>query len=117
MKDFDFSQLETILDVKLGTPMFKAGIQSGDIIVEIETEKKPKEIAVGIINVALTFLAIIAIVIILLGGFKWMTSAGNEDKVGEAKRLLVSGIIGLIIIIAAYSLTNFLIRSVIDSVL
>ena len=64
----------------------------------------------SIINVALGFLGIIAVVIVLMGGFKYMISGGNEEKVGEAKKLIVSGIIGLAIILSAwgnYELRNF----------
>ena len=62
----------------------------------------------GIINVVLSFLGIIATVIILLGGFKWMTSQGNSDKVDEAKKLLGAGVIGLAIVVSAYALSRFI---------
>ncbi len=69
----------------------------------------PRIIAAEIINVILGFLGIIAVVIILLGGFKWMTGGGNEDKIGEAKNLLTAGIIGLVIILASWGLAKFVI--------
>lgn len=71
----------------------------------------PRVMAVNIVQFFMTFLGIIAVVIILLGGFKWMTAAGNEDKVAEAKKLLVAGMIGLAIIIAAYVIVNFVITT------
>lgn len=74
-------------------------------------EKDPREIAAGIINVVLGFLGIVAVIIILLGGFKWMTAAGNEDKVDEAKKLISAGIIGLVIILAAFGIATFVINS------
>jgi len=40
------------------------------------------ETITGIIKIGLSLLGIIAVVIILAGGFKWMTAGGNEDKVG-----------------------------------
>ncbi|MFH0956142.1 MAG: hypothetical protein V1801_02950, partial [Candidatus Falkowbacteria bacterium] len=49
--------------------------------------KDPRAIAAQVINIILGFLGIVAVIIILLGGFKWMTAGGNEDKVGEAKKL------------------------------
>jgi len=64
----------------------------------------------AIINVLLGFLGVIAVVIILLGGFKWMTAGGGEDKIGEAKKLITAGIIGLIIILAAYAIAQFVIE-------
>jgi hypothetical protein len=71
--------------------------------------RDPRELAAGIINVILGFLGIIAVVIILLGGFKWMTGGGNEDKITEAKGLLVAGFIGLIIILASWGLATWIV--------
>lgn len=71
-----------------------------------------KETVAGIIQVVLGFLGLIALVIILLGGFKWMTAAGNEDKVAEAKKVLGAGIVGLIIIFAAYAIATFVINQI-----
>ena len=69
--------------------------------------KDPRAIAADVINIILGFLGIIAVVIILLGGFKWMTAGGNEDKVGEAKKLITAGIIGLVIILASFGIATF----------
>lgn len=65
-----------------------------------------------IIRVALSFLGIVAVVIILLGGFKWMTAGGNEDKVKEAKRLMIQGIIGLVIVLSAFAIAQFVITQI-----
>lgn len=68
-----------------------------------------------LINVALGFLGIIAVIIILFGGFKWMTAGGNDEKVGEAKKLIIAGIIGLAIILSAYAITTFVLSSLIEA--
>ncbi|MDD5071279.1 MAG: hypothetical protein PHQ42_00920 [Patescibacteria group bacterium] len=73
-------------------------------------EEDPRVIIASVINVALGFLGIIAVIIILLGGFKWMTAGGNEDKVAEARKLISAGIIGLIIILAAWGIARFVIE-------
>ena len=65
---------------------------------------------VGLINVLLGFLGLIAVVIILIGGFRWMTAGGNEDKVGEARKTIFSGIIGLAIILFAWGITIFVVQ-------
>ena len=56
------------------------------------------------------FLGLIALVVILLGGFKWMTSGGNDEKVKKAKATLMAGITGLIIVLAAYVIVGFVIE-------
>ncbi len=72
-----------------------------------DTEADPREMAVDIVKYLMTFLGIIAVIIILLGGFKWMTAGGNEDKVAEAKKLIIAGCIGLVIILAAFIIVQF----------
>jgi hypothetical protein len=68
-----------------------------------------------IIKVAMGLLGIIAVVIILIGGFTWMTAGGNEEKVGEAKKWIFSGIIGLAIILSAYAIANFVVSSLVTA--
>lgn len=67
----------------------------------------PRAIIGRIINVALGFLGVIAVAIILLGGFKWMTAGGNEEKIESAKKLLTAAIIGLVIILLAWAIVIF----------
>jgi len=71
-----------------------------------------KDTITAVLNVLLGFLGIIAVIIILLGGFKWMTAMGNEDKVGEAKKLIGAGIVGLVIILAAYAIATYVINTI-----
>jgi len=67
------------------------------------------------IRTAMSLLGIIAVLIILYGGFKWMTSQGSEDAVGEAKKIIIAGIIGLVIILTAYAIATFVINGLIDA--
>lgn len=71
-----------------------------------------RETIASLIGVIMGFLGILAVVIILLGGFMWMTAGGNEEKVGKAKKLIVSGIIGLVIVLAAYAIATFVVSSI-----
>ncbi len=66
-----------------------------------------------VIRAFMGLLGLVAVVIILLGGFKWMTAAGADEKVQEAKKLIISGIIGLIIILSAYGIAEFVINAII----
>lgn len=69
--------------------------------------KNPAEIIGAVIGVFISFLGIIFLVLIIYGGFLWMTSAGNETKVLKAKDTLTRAVIGLIIIMSAYAITYF----------
>ena len=95
--------------------VFAQGAAQGDDVFGIdpihETTKLGKAnlqtTVARIINVMLSLLGIVAVVIILLGGFKWMTAGGNDDKVEEAKKLILSGIIGMAIIMSAWAIARF----------
>ncbi len=68
----------------------------------------------NIINSALGILGIVAVVIILAGGFRWMTAGGNEEQVSQARQLIGAGVIGLVIIISAWGIARFVL-SVLES--
>lgn len=68
-----------------------------------------------IIRVAMSMLGIVAVVIVLIGGFKWMTAGGNDDQVGEAKKWIFSGVIGLVIILSAYALASFVLNQLVTA--
>ena len=76
-------------------------------------ERDPRGIAASVINIVLGFLGIIAVGLILYAGFKWMTAGGSEDKITEARKLLFAGVIGLIIILAAFAIANFVLTQLI----
>ncbi len=63
------------------------------------------EIIGKIIGVFLSFLGVIFFVLIIYGGFMWMTAAGNNDQITKAKSVITSAAIGLLIILSAYVIT------------
>ncbi len=101
------AQPDTLTTNDLGVGAIESSIKlgSGDV----------RQTAARIINVALSFLGIIAVVIVLLGGFKYMIAGGNEEKTSEAKKLIVSGIIGLAIILSAWAITSFVISRLVTA--
>lgn len=62
------------------------------------------------IQTILSFLAIIFLVLTLLAGFKWMTAQGNEEQIKKASASIKAAIIGLIIVLAAYTITWFIFK-------
>lgn len=65
-----------------------------------------------IIRVILSLLGIVTIGFIIYGGFMWMTSGGSEEKLDQAKRTITNGVIGLVIMLSAFAITEFVMRSV-----
>jgi len=62
-----------------------------------------------ITQVFLALIGIILVVLIIYSGFLWMTSGGNEEKVGRAKKTIMSSAIGVFIVLSAYAITAFVI--------
>jgi len=61
----------------------------------------------AIIGTILAILGVLLVILILYAGFLWMTSQGDKDKLKKAKDIIIQSIIGLLIIFAAYAITNF----------
>ncbi|MCL4387231.1 MAG: pilin [Patescibacteria group bacterium] len=61
----------------------------------------------NIINYILGFSAALAVLFIIYGGIIYMTSSGDEKRTANAKKILFSAIIGLVILILALVIVNF----------
>ncbi len=65
-----------------------------------------------IINYVLAIVGVIALAYLVYGGFMYITSAGNEDRVEAAKQIIINAVIGIIVIGVAAAVVNFVIRGV-----
>lgn len=72
------------------------------------------ETVANIINIVLGFLGVIVVVGIIYGGFLMMTSAGNEERTGQGRKIVAAGVIGLVIILAAYAIAQFVVGNLIN---
>lgn len=59
------------------------------------------------IRAFLAFLGIIFLILIIYGGFTWMTSRGDQSQIEKARKTLGAAIIGVAIIAASYAITYF----------
>ncbi len=73
-----------------------------------------EDTVINIIQWALGFLGLVAVVMILIGGFMWMTAGGNEEKVASAKKIISAAVIGLIIILLAWAIVIFVVNTASD---
>ena len=87
---------------------------AGNVAFDV-ADGAPEDIGVTIgrlISVLLSFLGVIFLLIVVYSGFLWMTAGGNDAQIGKAKKLIVNGVVGLIIIFFAYGITQFVLTSV-----
>lgn len=61
------------------------------------------------LNITYFLAGIIAVIIIIVGGIMYATSAGDSGAVTKAKNLILYAIVGLVVIFAALAITNFVI--------
>lgn len=71
----------------------------------------------NVIQIALSLLGVIFLVLIIYGGFLWMTAGGDNSKVDEAKKMITAAIVGLIIVVSAYAVSYFVINKLIEKTL
>lgn len=77
--------------------------------------KEPGNIVGTIINALLGLLGTIFTILIILGGFRWMTSGGNQQKVQEARELLKNAIIGLVAVAISYGAVRLVLMAIKNS--
>lgn len=70
-------------------------------------QENPATVAVNVIEWALGILGLIAVILILYGGFTWMTAGGEEKRIETAKTILKAAIIGLVIIMTSYGVAQY----------
>ena len=73
----------------------------------LATDASVPEMVGNVIRIILGISGTAALIIVVMGGVKWMTSGGAEAKITSARKLMVSGAVGIVIIAAAYAITSF----------
>ena len=99
--------------IDLGTGMAKnAAVEAG--FAKETTDTTLAEIAGGVVQSILSFVGIIFMVLIIYAGFLWMTARGEEDAVNRSKKIIFQSIVGLIIVVGAYSITSLVLPLVLE---
>ncbi len=75
----------------------------------------PSEFVGEVINGFLSALGIIFILMLVYAGFLYMTAAGDEGKVKKAKSILSSSMIGVILVVASYAISSFIISALVEA--
>lgn len=97
----------TLLE-NLGTAAREPFNLSGSEASTGESETSIGRVIGDVIKIILGFTGTIAFIVFLYGGFLWLTARGNDTQVDQAKKYLTNGVIGVVIIILAYSVTFFI---------
>jgi hypothetical protein len=64
-------------------------------------------------NVMLFVVGAIAVIMVIVGGLRYVVSGGNTANITTAKNTILYAVVGLIIAILAYAMVNFVITSLV----
>lgn len=92
------STSEQIMGNLQTTGITGAGYKPGDMVSTIAV----------IVRIVLSLLGIFFLILIIMGGFQWMSAAGNEETVTKARKRITDASIGLAIIIFSYLISIFI---------
>ncbi|MBI4975816.1 hypothetical protein HZC20_04010 [Candidatus Peregrinibacteria bacterium] len=70
-----------------------------------------RKLVLRIVNYFLGFLGILAVIMVIYGGVTYVTSAGNDEGVGNAKKIILYSLVGIIIILLAFAIVNTVLSS------
>jgi hypothetical protein len=104
-----------LLAVFLFIPQVKAAAVDLGLTYAAATGLPSQDIRIviaNVIRVALGLLGVVALSLLIFGGYIWMTAAGNPEKVEKAKKILINAAIGLAIILSAYGIVSFIIGAI-----
>ncbi len=71
------------------------------------TQKSAGAVATTIINVVLGFSGVIAVGVMIYGGFLFLSSSGDAGKVKRGQDAIKYGLIGLVVALLAYAIVAF----------
>src|SRR3989344_5373731 len=96
-----------------------ATTQKVDVSADCQTATKGSEgrfqiILTDIINIFSIIVGIVAVVMIIFGGFKYITSAGNQENIKSARNTIIYALVGLIIVALAQVIVRFVLREAVN---
>ncbi len=122
---FTFSLFTVNLSLAAGNSTPSSGNQTQSSILKNVSDVTPSEIKMNnldlrdfiakLIKSSLSFLGILFLILVLYGGFLWMTSGGDSEKAKKGSRLITQAVIGLIIITLSYAVTVMVFKIIQDA--
>lgn len=83
-----------------------ATLEDTDYDESLTTSTDAREFIIRIVNFALGFLGLIAVIIVIYGGVLYVTAAGEQEKTDKGKKAITYAVIGLLIVMASFAIVN-----------
>lgn len=94
------AQYSAELNTQLGAVVGQNG-------ADIAESKDPRLVAAFIIKNVLTILGTVFLAYMVYAGYLWMTAAGDDEQINQAKSIIIRSTLGVFVILSAYSITVF----------
>lgn len=78
----------------------------------LQTQQSVPQLVGRVIGTALSMLAVVFFILTIYGGFLWMTAHGKSDQVDKAKNTIIAAVIGVVIVMGSYAITQFVFDSI-----
>lgn len=76
----------------------------------VDAEARVTEIAQDVINIFSWVVGIISVIMVIVGGFQYITSGGDSGKVTNAKNTIMYALIGIVIVALAQVMVKFVLQ-------
>ena len=83
----------------------------GGPIPELSTAS---QVILRVIEILLAIAGLVAVIFLIVGGFRYITAGGNEETAEGAKKTLVNAIIGVVIVILAFVIVRVISNALIN---
>ena len=114
---YAFSQVYLLTPLAQAATGLEGANTSLELIKETTTEYQGAEsieTVIGrLINVALGLLGIIFLILVVYAGFLYLTDQGEGKKAEKAMKLLTKAITGIVLVVAAYAISNYVIGALV----
>ena len=89
-------------------PQVKADVCEG----VMGDDRSLMDVVVAVINVAVGVIGLMAVIVIIFAGQRYITATGDPGKLKMAKDMIIWGLVGLILAMLSYAIVNFIVAAV-----
>jgi len=107
-----FSAAKADNTVSLGTNLATIGVGADGNLADATSAAATQGITevMGLVNFFLTFAGVCSVLMLVLSSIYYVISFGSDDQMTRAKRMVVTSVLGLVVIVSSYTLIRFLVR-------
>lgn len=90
-----------VAQAQFSVPDANLGI-GGEAAPNVPNQASISELILRVINILLAIAGLVAVIFLIIGGFRYITAGGNEETAESGKRTILNAIIGIVIIILSF---------------